>query len=152
VRLQKVCFASQPGATSSIVFSSSWCRRRSAVSGSLKQPSGGDDCTHRIELRPHLASQQQERGERSFSVALGLPGVREVRPNPSLKGESQRRGTLGLRRPAFGLFCAAVPARHTVGPTLARTLGIPIHFFNHPAASLNHANHNTCTNRLGYAT
>jgi hypothetical protein len=32
--------------------------------------SGGDDWTHRIELNPHLASQQQKKSERRFSVAL----------------------------------------------------------------------------------
>jgi hypothetical protein len=52
-------------------FSSSWCRRRSVVVGLRQHRSGGNDWTHRIELCPRLASQQQEKYEARFSVALG---------------------------------------------------------------------------------
>ena len=43
-------------------------------------------------------------------------------PNPSLK-RTQRRVALVARRRACGPFCAGRPARHTVGASLARTLG-----------------------------
>jgi hypothetical protein len=116
-------FASQPSATSSSVFFKFLVSPPVSNWRFAGHRSGGDDGTHRRVVRPHLAYQQQEKSEGRFSVALGISGVSKVRPNHLAQGEPQRRGTLGLRRSAFGLFCAAVPARHTVGATLARTLG-----------------------------
>jgi hypothetical protein len=99
-------------------FSSSWCRRRSAISGSTEHRSGGDDWTHRIKLRPHLASHQQECSELRSSAALGLPCVRAVRPNHLAQGERQRRAT----RPWSAVPCTFSPTRawrHTVGTSLS---------------------------------
>jgi hypothetical protein len=119
------CVPCRSQASLPAVFSSnSWCRRRSAISGLLKRQSGSDDWTFRMELRPHLASQQQEKSERRFSVAVGLPGVRTVRPNPSLKVSPNGVAHWACGAGASPQFCAAVPARHTAGPTLARTLGL----------------------------
>jgi hypothetical protein len=57
---------------------------------------------------------------------------RELRPNPSLKlspnGVAHWASGAGASRP----FCAAGPARHTAGPTLARTLGLTQHAFRSP--------------------
>jgi hypothetical protein len=106
--------------------SGSWCRRLSAISVLLKHRSGGDDWTHRIKRRPHRASRQQEKSERRFSVAQGLPRARVVRPNPSLKLSPNCVAHWACGAGASPQFCAAVPARHTIGATLARTLGIAI--------------------------
>jgi hypothetical protein len=54
---------------------------------------------------------------------MGLPGVRAVRPNPSLKLSPNGVAHWACGAGALPQFCAAVPARHTVGATLARTLG-----------------------------
>jgi hypothetical protein len=47
-----------------------------------------------------------------------------VTPNPSLKLSPNGVAHWACGAGASPQFCAAVPARHTVGPTLARTLGI----------------------------
>jgi hypothetical protein len=99
-------------------FSSSWCRRRSAVGGLRQHRSGGDDWTHSIELHPRLASQQQEKQEARFSVALGQPGVRAVRPNHLAQGERQRRATRA-RCQVRCTFSVTGPWHHTVGTSLS---------------------------------
>jgi hypothetical protein len=65
--------------------SGSWCRRRREIGTLVGQRSGGDDCTHRVELRPYLASQQQKTYCRSSHVPQRCRCACAVRPNHSLK-------------------------------------------------------------------
>jgi hypothetical protein len=110
---------------------------------------------HRLELCPHLASQEQEKSERRFSVAQGLPGARAVRPNPSLKLSPNGVAHWACGAGASPQFCAAVPARHTVGATLARTLGLTKHPMAKSTAALrvsgDHLDPNEITSFLGAA-